>query len=143
MSIPRAAPCASTLRSIERMNAFNARSSAPFYFAVATLTAGCDGPPPKGELVVVVDTDVAVPEMVGRLRVDLFTVPEGAHEDPLWFESRDVALGSADALPISFSLVNPSDTEAMKALVRVRLYPEGAVRRYTGESYEPPEPAPS
>ena len=89
--------------------------------------------PPRGELVLTVDTDLPVPELASRLRVDLYST------DGHWFDSRDVFLGNPDAWPASFSLLHPTDQGGpSEALVRLRVFPEGATRGYRGEANAPP-----
>src|SRR5882724_10351992 len=54
--------------------------------------------PPLGEVMVYVDTDAPVPELVGRLRIDVFD------EQGTWLQSRDMARTNASDWPASFSL---------------------------------------
>jgi formylglycine-generating enzyme required for sulfatase activity len=85
--------------------------------------------PPLGEVIIAVDTDVPVPSLAGRLRVDLFT------KEGTWFQSRDIARTNAVDWPLSFSVYS-DDLHADKVvLVRLRAYPEGAVRDYRGERF--------
>lgn len=104
------------------------RQAALIAFALAA--AGCAAPP-FGEVLVNVDSEPSVPAFVGRLRVDLFT-PE-----MVWYESRDIVTPDASTWPISFGLYTDQPGEK---LVRVRLrgYPEGAVRDYEGERFDVP-----
>lgn len=77
------------------------------------------------------DTDLPVPALAGRLRVDLYT------EGGTWFESRDI--GRADPLdwPATFSVYSDDDARDVRVLVRLRAYPEGVVRAYEGERFAP------
>ena len=86
---------------------------------------------PHGEAFFVVDTDLPVPALAGRLRVDLYTA------DGTWFESRDI--GRADPLdwPATFSVYSDDDARDVRVLVRLRAYPEGVVRTYQGERFAP------
>lgn len=87
---------------------------------------------PLGEAVVIVDTDLPVPELAAQLRLDLYS-PDGAS----WYHSREIALPDPRDWPASFSLYNP-DSEAMReALVRVRIHPLGKLRDYRGERFAP------
>ena len=82
---------------------------------VAVAALGCEeaAPLPRGELVLEVDTDVAVPELASRLRVDVYAM------DGRWLDSRDVFLGNADEWPASFGLLHPDDEGGpVEALVR-------------------------
>lgn len=104
----------------------------------ATLAAGCailpgctSAPAPYGEALLVVDTDLPVPAVVDRLRIDAYA-PDGT-----WFDSVDVARPAANDWPVSFGVAAP-DASARDVLVRLRAYSEGNVRDYQGERYEPP-----
>lgn len=101
---------------------------APLIAAVAVL-AGC-AEAPFGETLVVVDTDVAVPRFVSRLRIDLFTA------DGTWYESRDIAAPRPEDWPLSFSVVTDARAGG-RVRLRLRAYPEGAVRDYRGERAPP------
>ncbi len=83
---------------------------------------------PHGEVLVEVDTDVSVPRFASHLRVDLYT-PQGG-----WYESQDFTLFHPEDWPASFSLY--TDQPAGRSVrVRLRAYPEGAVRDYRGERF--------
>ena len=99
---------------------------------LACLACACQAPP-FGEVLVVADTDVSVPRLVGRLRVDLYAA------DGSWYESRDVAAPSARDWPLSFSLVTDEHTDRDVRL-RLRAYPEGGLRDYRGERFVAPHP---
>jgi formylglycine-generating enzyme required for sulfatase activity len=90
----------------------------------AVVLAGCSEPP-FGETLVVVDTDVSVPRFVSRLRIDLFTA------DGRWYDSRDVAALRPADWPVSFSVVTDTRPGGVVRL-RLRAYPEGAIRDYRG-----------
>jgi formylglycine-generating enzyme required for sulfatase activity len=98
-----------------------------------------------GFVLVQVDTDLPVPKLLNRVRVDVYS------DEGVWLSSRDypVAFDSprdaeskaapqtgAVSFPLSFAL-EPSGTRT-EALVRVRGYRETKVRDYLGERYEPP-----
>ncbi len=85
---------------------------------------------PYGEALVYVDTDVAVPEHVGRLRLDLYSA------DGTWFESRDVGRADPRDWPASFAIYSEREDREEVVLVRLRAYPDGAVRDYRGERFE-------
>lgn len=91
------------------------RACAFALLAVATGLAGCrpqsTAPPPLGEAVLVVDTDLPVPALAGRLRVDLFTT------DGTWYAARDLALPHASDWPASFA-VALADGEAARDVAR-------------------------
>jgi formylglycine-generating enzyme required for sulfatase activity len=100
---------------------------------MATVVAlpGCTSElPPYGEVIVEVDTDLIVPRMAGRLRVDVYD------EDGSWYESRDIARPNARDWPASFSIVNRDEEAPHEVLLRLRAYPEGQSRRYEGERFQ-------
>jgi formylglycine-generating enzyme required for sulfatase activity len=86
--------------------------------------------PPLGEVVVSIDTDAAVPQMVGRLRVDVFD------DSGRWLDSRDVARTDAKDWPASFSVFTADENTSRTVLVRARAYLEGRVRDYQGERFQ-------
>lgn len=86
--------------------------------------------PPRGEVVVSVDTDAPVPSLVGRLRIDVFD------EAGRWLDSRDVARADPKDWPASFSLFTEDDHSSKTVLVRARAYLEGRVREYQGERFQ-------
>jgi hypothetical protein len=86
--------------------------------------------PPIGETLVVVDTDMPVPHIVSRLRMDFYTVG-----DHVWYGSRDVVRAKATDWPTSFGVYTPDATRAHEVLVRLRAYPQGEVRDYRGERF--------
>ncbi len=112
---------------------------------LASTLSACDRTlPPLGEALVVVDTDLPVPSVVSRLRVDVY-------EDGTWKESRDLARPDPRDWPASFSVVAEDDGRVHEVLLRVRAYQEGATRTYRGERFaegaevfrrEAPTPAP-
>jgi formylglycine-generating enzyme required for sulfatase activity len=101
--------------------------------AVAALPACSDELPPLGEVVVYVDTDLPVPAMASRLRVDVFD-HAGA-----WRTSRDHALGSPSDWPVSFSVVSTDESAPTEAMVRLRAYRDVRTRDYRGERFVAPE----
>lgn len=85
--------------------------------SVVVAVAACDRElPPLGEAVVVVDTDLAVPRVASRLRVDTYAL------DGTWVESREVARPDARDWPASFSVQAPDDVVDRELVVRVRVY---------------------
>jgi formylglycine-generating enzyme required for sulfatase activity len=87
--------------------------------------------PPHGEALFYVDTDLAVPALAGRLRVDLYA------EDGTWFESRDIGRADPRDWPASFGVYSDLDSADKRVLVRLRAYPESVVRDYVGEHFAP------
>jgi formylglycine-generating enzyme required for sulfatase activity len=83
-----------------------------------------------GETLVVVDTDMPVPRIVSRLRVDFYTV------DGRWYASRDLDASVTSAWPISFGVYLADGQAEQTTIVRLRAYPEGEVRDYRGERYQ-------
>jgi len=89
-----------------------------FYTIATALVVGCGDRtlPPLGEVLVVVDTDLAVPRVASRLRVDTYGV------DGTWLESRDVARPDPRDWPASFSVQAPDDIVDREVVVRLRVY---------------------
>jgi sulfatase modifying factor 1 len=106
------------------------RACALASLAVATGPTGCRpqgvAPPPLGEAVLVVDTDLPVPAMAGRLRVDLFT------SDGTWYAARDLALPHTSDWPASFAVALTDGEPAKDVVVRLRVYPEAGWQDYRG-----------
>jgi formylglycine-generating enzyme required for sulfatase activity len=86
-----------------------------------------------------VDTDVAVPDLLDRVRVDVFS-----KDGNTWLDTRDISVRvdpeskestntGAFALPFSFALESASSVR--DALLRIRGYREGKVRDYRGERF--------
>lgn len=98
---------------------------------VAVLWAcACQDPiPPYGEVVLEVDTDLPVPALAARLRVDVFA------EDGAWSSSRDLGLPREVDWPVSFGVFTRDEDAASGAIVRLRAYSEGKVRDYLGERF--------
>jgi formylglycine-generating enzyme required for sulfatase activity len=92
-----------------------------FAMLVLTVTACRDAElPPLGEAVVVVDTDLPVPRVASRLRVDLY------EDNGRWFESREIARPDPRDWPTSFSVQASNDSAQKNVLVRVRVGGERA-----------------
>ena len=113
--------------------AYEARLAA-LVLAVFLVVACEPAPLPEfGNVLVEVDTDVAVPALVSRLRVDIF-------EGDSWVSSRAFALHAPRDWPASFVLFHPGE-ETRTTLVRLRAYADGTERDYLGERYvAPPSP---
>lgn len=86
--------------------------------------------PPLGEVLIVVDTDLTIPKLASRLRIDLYT-PAGT-----WIATRDVALPKPSDWPTSFGVALREGESERRVVVRLRAYPEGYVRDYRGERYQ-------
>jgi formylglycine-generating enzyme required for sulfatase activity len=100
---------------------------------LAGLCASCANTlPPFGEVVLSVDTDARVPQLVGRLRVDIYD------EAGTWLDSRETGLPRASDWPASFSLYYSDTVGTRTLLVRLRAFPDGKLRDYHGERYLPP-----
>ena len=89
----------------------------------------------RGETTIVVDTDLPVPDVVTRARVDVFA------EDGRWLASRDVLAADEKDWPFSFGLGagDRRGREVERRLVRVRLFPQHQMRDYRG-ARPPAEP---
>jgi formylglycine-generating enzyme required for sulfatase activity len=83
---------------------------------------------PLPQVLIVVDTNMAVPLTVGRLRVDLYS------EDGTWFRSADFSRDQAADWPASFG-VFADEGLARGIFARLRAYPEGYLEPYSGEHF--------
>jgi formylglycine-generating enzyme required for sulfatase activity len=111
----------------------------PRFFAFALACGACtasacaelDHPelPALGEAVLVVDTDLPVPRVVSRLRIDVFT------ESGEWIATRDDVRPDPKDWPTSFSLVSDNQEQERVLFVRLRAFPEARVVRYQGFAY--------
>ena len=94
-------------------------------------TLACSKQPPAlGEVVVSIDTNALVPQLIGRLRVDLYD------QDGRWFDSRDIARTDPADWPASFSVYTLDENTPRTVLVRARAYLEGHTRDYRGERFD-------
>jgi formylglycine-generating enzyme required for sulfatase activity len=94
-------------------------------------TSDCrSGPPAYAEALVVVDTDLPVPQIAGRLRVDLYDSAGN------WYSSRDEGLPGPYDWPASFGVYSTNESSDTLVLMRLRVYPDGFVRDYLGEQYQ-------
>lgn len=88
--------------------------------ALVALVVSCrTTPEPLGEALVVVQTDVAVPHRVNRLRIEIFG------NDGHLLEARDVPTPMQEDWPLGFSVVLPEGANEASALVRLRAWPDG------------------
>lgn len=92
--------------------------------ALGTACSDREQLPPLPQVLVVVDTDLPVPLVASRLRIDLYT------EDGTWFESNDIARPTKNEWPASFSVFSDDESRTRSVWVRLRAYPEG---RQTGD----------
>jgi formylglycine-generating enzyme required for sulfatase activity len=107
------------------------RLRAGFVVAMAAaLVTACISLAPRGEALIVVDTDLPVPKYASRLRLDVYSA-----DGTTWTESRETPLRSPSDWPASFSLYTDDDVNAHVALVRVRIFQEGETRDYRGERF--------
>ncbi len=99
---------------------------------LALAATGCganDAAERYGEVVVFVDTDLPVPAVVSRVRIDLYSA-QGE-----WFESRDFALPDPQDWPVSFGVHTQQTDSTARTFLRVRAYPEARTRDYRGERF--------
>lgn len=86
---------------------------------LALAATGCganDAAERYGEVVVFVDTDLPVPAVVSRVRIDLYSA-QGE-----WFESRDFALPDPQDWPVSFGVhTQQTDSTARTFPARARV----------------------
>jgi formylglycine-generating enzyme required for sulfatase activity len=87
----------------------------------------CDAPP-RGEALIVIDTDMPVPKIVDTLQVDIYS-PDGS----TWWVSRNIYLPDPGAWPVSFSVYSDDTSVGSSALVRLRGYRSEYVEDYRGE----------
>lgn len=100
--------------------------------SLVLLSTGCEQSlPPWAEALIVIDTDAPVPQVVSRVRVDLYDA-EGT-----WFDSRDLARPDPRDWPVSFSVYSDDELHDERVWIRARAYPEGRVRDYRGERFRP------
>jgi formylglycine-generating enzyme required for sulfatase activity len=85
--------------------------------------------PPLPEALVVIDTDLPIPNVVSDLRLDFYD------ERWNWFESRDLPRADPNDWPVSFSVYSEDTARDTLVWVRLRLYPGGRVRDYRGERF--------
>ncbi|HSO40054.1 MAG TPA: SUMF1/EgtB/PvdO family nonheme iron enzyme [Labilithrix sp.] len=86
---------------------------------------------PYGEAILVVDTDLPVPRVASRLRVDVYT------SDGTWIATRDDVRPDPRDWPVSFSVYADDDSRDHILLVRLRAYPDGRQVPYRGFAYAP------
>jgi len=72
--------------------------------------------PPRGEALLVVDTDLPVPQVVSRLRIDITT------EDGRPVATRDAVRPDPKDWPTSFSVFSDDENQTRVLLVRLRAY---------------------
>ncbi len=82
-----------------------------------------------GEVLIEIDTNLAPPKTLSRVRIDVFDAKQH------WLETRDVATISPADFPLSFSVYTESTDQVGAAFVRVRGYREGNQRDYLGERF--------
>ncbi len=87
--------------------------------ALLAASACAAEPEPLGEALVVIQTDVAVPRRINRLRVEVL----GASGATI--ETRELVTPTAAGWPVSFSVVLPDGAPEQDFLLRLRAYPEG------------------
>lgn len=85
---------------------------------------------PYGEVRVLVDTNLRVPQAVSRVRFDLFDA------ELRWLESRDFPTPEPSDFPLSFSIYDDGSGGSRTAYLRARGYTDGHVRDYRGERFE-------
>jgi len=86
--------------------------------ALGLATTQCSDPAPLGEALLVIQTDVAIPRRVDRVRIDVLAA------DGAVIQSRELSTPSPADWPLSFSVVG--DAEAPRSvLVRVRAFLDG------------------
>ncbi len=84
---------------------------------------------PYPEAVFVVDTDMAVPRFINRLRVDTYTA------DGMWIDSHDYTILNPRDWPASFGVFSKDTSKDTTLIVRLRGYSDLRTRDYRGERY--------
>ena len=107
--------------------AMTSRRRAAAALALSAATSACDASP-RGEALIVIDTDMPVPKIVDSLRVDIYS-PDGS----VWWVSRDIYLPDPGSWPVSFSVYSDDTSVGSSALVRLRGYRSEYVEDYRGE----------
>lgn len=97
-----------------------------FVFVVACGVFDAEPLPPHGEVLVVVDTDLPVPSVVSRLRIDVFA------EDGAWIAHRDDVRPDPRDWPASFSVFNDDPSREKTLRVRLRAYLDARTVPYRG-----------
>lgn len=98
----------------------------PLVFVAACGVFDPEPLPPHGETLVVVDTDLPVPSVVSRLRIDVFA------EDGSWIAHRDDVRPDPRDWPASFSVFNDDETRVKTLRVRLRAYLDARTVPYRG-----------
>lgn len=107
-----------------------ARTLAALSLAALGVTAACSNTlDPYPSVVFVVDTDMAVPRFVDRVRVDTFSA------DGTWIDSHDYAMLNGRDWPVSFGIFSTDETKERTIYVRLRGYTGTRMRDYHGERY--------
>ena len=100
-------------------------------FAPSCERASAPAPPPQGEVILAVDTDMPVPAFVNRLRIDAYDA------NGVWYVSRDLDRSHLTDWPASFAFdLDGGQVEKLVAL-RLRAYASSNVRDYRGERFAP------
>jgi len=99
------------------------------WLALTMIACGPEPLPPLGEALIIVDTDLPVPTIASRLRIDIYT------GDGRWYESRELRREQPGDWPVSFSVYDPDPNRPRDLLVRLRAFPAGIVRDYHGERF--------
>lgn len=92
--------------------------------------------PPAGEALVVVDTDLPVPRVASRLRIDVYT------EAGTWLATRDDVRPDPRDWPTSFSVFTDDASRPHVVLVRLRAYLDARLVPYRGAARVAEGPTP-
>ncbi len=92
---------------------------------------------PRAEVVMVVDTDLPVPRLVGNLRVDVFRITDAAGDwsGLRWVATNDFTLENRRDWPASFGITLDEGERRAKFLVRLRASRSGITRSYRGDRF--------
>jgi hypothetical protein len=98
-------------------------------FSCSAIVFACEqkAPPAYPSAVITVDTDMPVPQVISRLRVDIFN---GSGD---WIDERQFAFTDAAQWPVSFGVFLPDDTRSVDIMLRIRGF--AAERDYLGERF--------
>lgn len=100
---------------------------------------GCEQEPtqlvPYPEVLVVVDTDMAVPTLADRLQVDLYRPATEPGGEPTWIFSDSTLQPSPEAWPLSFVVAREDLGLPEEIVLRLRLHLDGKTRDNRGERF--------
>ena len=112
------------------------------WLLVAGVTLACQPEfvTPFGTTELVLDTNLPMPRVANRVRIDVFVEDAASQLGLRWISTKELDVRSHDEVPVSFSVFTQSETPA-RALVRIRVYDASFVRDYLGERFHDGDPS--